>query len=102
MSHGKNYDSKNMMHTFRLLHMAKEIASENTIHVKRSERKFLLDIKQGKYEYDELVNWAEQRKFELKQLYEVSDLPKRPDIKKINETLIKMRESFYHSFVLKN
>ena len=102
VSHGKNYDSKNMMHTFRLLHMAKEIASENTINVKRSDRKFLLDIKLGKYEYDELVNWAEQRKFELEKLYELSDLPERPDIKKINETLIKMRESFYNSFVLKN
>ena len=26
LSHGKNYDAKNMMHTFRLLNMAEEIA----------------------------------------------------------------------------
>ena len=90
------------MHTFRLLHMAKEIASENTINVKRPDRKFLLDIKQGKYKYDELVNWAEQRKQELEKLYALSDLPERPDINKINEILIKMRKSFYNSFVLKN
>ena len=31
MSHGKNYDSKNMMHVFRLLLMAKEIATEKKI-----------------------------------------------------------------------
>jgi hypothetical protein len=26
LSHGKSYDAKNMMHTFRLLNMAEEIA----------------------------------------------------------------------------
>ena len=55
MSHGKNYDAKNMMHVFRLLLMAKEIAAEGKINVFRNDREFLLDIKQGKYEYDELV-----------------------------------------------
>ena len=95
ISHGKNYDSKNMMHTFRLLHMAKEIALENTINVKRADRKFLLDIKQGNYEYDELVAWAEERKLELEELYSKSRLPERPDLKKINDTLINIREQFY-------
>jgi len=95
VSHGKNYDSKNMMHTFRLLHMAKEIASENTINVKRSDRKFLLEIKEGKYEYDELVGWAEERKLELEELYIASNLLKRPDLNKINEILISIREEFY-------
>jgi predicted nucleotidyltransferase len=83
ISHGKNYDSKNMMHTFRLLHMAKEIATENTIHVKRKDRTFLLDIKQGKYEYDELVTWATELKTSLETLYAESSLPERPDLKKI-------------------
>ena len=95
VSHGKNYDSKNMMHTFRLLHMAKEIAFESTINVKRSDRAFLLDIKKGKFEYDELVSWAEERKLELEELYISSNLPERPDLNKINEILISIREEFY-------
>ena len=95
VSHGKNYDSKNMMHTFRLLHMAKEIASENTINVRRSDREFLLDVKSGKFEYDELVSWAEQRKLELEALYAASNLPERPDLDKINDLLIQTRERFY-------
>ena len=33
MSHGKNYDSKNMMHVFRLLLMAKEIATEGKVNI---------------------------------------------------------------------
>lgn len=95
VSHGKNYDSKNMMHTFRLLHMAKEIASERTINVKRSDRAFLLDIKKGKFEYDELVSWAEKRKQELEELYATSKLPEKPNLKKINELLVKLRDGFY-------
>jgi predicted nucleotidyltransferase len=96
ISHGKNYDSKNMMHTFRLLHMAKEIASENTINVKRPDRTFLLDVKKGKYEYDELVTWAEERKLELEELYTSSNLPESPNLKKINDLLINTRNGFYN------
>ncbi len=95
VSHGKNYDSKNMMHTFRLLHMAKEIATEKTINVKRPDRTFLLDVKQGKYEYDELVSWAEERKLELEKLYASSNLPERPNLETVNKLLIELRERFY-------
>ncbi len=95
VSHGKNYDSKNMMHTFRLLHMAKEIASESIINVKRRDRAFLLEIKKGKFEYDELVNWAEERKIELEYLYATSGLPDKPNLKRINRLLAELRVSFY-------
>ncbi|EDP98282.1 nucleotidyltransferase domain-containing protein [Kordia algicida OT-1] len=96
VSHGKNYDAKNMMHTFRLLHMAKEIATENTIHVKRPDREFLLDIKHGKFEYDELVTWATKLKTELETLYANSNLPERPNLKTINELLMNIRTEFYN------
>lgn len=93
--HGKNYDAKNMMHTFRLLHMATEIASENTIYVKRNDRDFLLDIKHGKYEYDQLVSWAEEKKLALEKLYKDSNLPERPDLERINKLLVEIRDTFY-------
>ncbi|NDI97863.1 nucleotidyltransferase [Flavobacterium sp. LaA7.5] len=99
VTHGKNYDSKNMMHTFRLLHMAKEIAIENVINVKRNDRAFLLDIKNGVYDYDQLVDWAEERKNELQELYEVSGLPERPKIEEVNKLLIEIRKSFYNQAV---
>ncbi len=47
ISREKNYDSKNMMHTFRLMNMATEIAESETIFVKRDDRDFLLKIKKG-------------------------------------------------------
>lgn len=64
-SHGKNYDSKNMMHVFRLLDMAIEIAGEKKINVKRPNRDFLLNIKAGKFEYEELLKMAEEKHSEM-------------------------------------
>jgi len=95
MSHGKKYDSKNMMHVFRLLLMAKEIATEGKINVLRNDRDFLLSVKEGKFEYDELVEKAELMKTELTALYQNSNLPDEPDLEKIDKLLIKMREVYY-------
>jgi hypothetical protein len=95
VSHGKKYDAKNMMHVFRLLLMAKEIATEGCIRVFRNDRDFLLNIKQGNFEYDELVKKAEQLRDELTDLYIRSNLPDTPDIARINEWLVNAREEYY-------
>jgi uncharacterized protein len=95
VTHGKNYDAKNMMHVFRLLLMAKEIAAEGTINVYRNDRDFLLSIKEGEFEYNELVQKAETLKNELRSLYEKSTLPAEPDVIAINQLLVSMRKQFY-------
>jgi hypothetical protein len=71
---------------------------DNKINVQRHDREFLLDIKQGKFEYDELVNKAELIKAELAELYTESDLPSEPHIKAINELLIRMRTIYYEEY----
>jgi uncharacterized protein len=95
MTHGKKYDSKNMMHVFRLLLVAKEIAIEGKVNVFRKDREFLLAIKEGQFEYDDLVQKAEALKNELPLLYQNSGLKDEPDVKMIDELLIKMRELYY-------
>jgi predicted nucleotidyltransferase len=95
LSHGKNYDSKNMLHVFRLLLMAKEIAAENKINVFRQDRDFLLSIKAGKIEYEDLVSQAEALKEALPILYEQCSLQEEPDVEQINMLLVKMREEYY-------
>jgi uncharacterized protein len=97
VAHGKKYDTKNMMHVFRLLLIAKEIALEGTIHVRRSDRDFLLSIKEGKFEYEDLVEKATTIRNELPSLYAASSLPSTPDIAVINQLLVHMREQFYAS-----
>jgi uncharacterized protein len=91
----KNYDSKNMMHVFRLLLMAKEIASEGKINGFRKDRAYLLSIKEGRFEYDDLLGRAETLKAELPVLYQNSHLPDEPDIEMADQLLINMREKYY-------
>jgi uncharacterized protein len=98
MQHGKKYDAKNMMHVFRLLLVAKEIATEGKVNVVRKDRDFLLAIKEGKFEYDELVAKATALKDELPLLYQQAALIDVPDIELIERMLIKMREVYYGEY----
>lgn len=95
LNHGKNYDSKNMMHTFRLLNMAEEIALENKINVKRPERKFLLEIRAGNFNFTELMEKAEAKIHKIKNLFAASDLPQKPNLKQLNTLLVQIRKSYY-------
>ena len=93
--HGKNYDAKNMMHVFRLLEMAIEIGKEGKVNVKRPNREFLLEIKSGKYEYEELLQMAEQKQLEMEEAFDQSALPEAPDMEQISRLTAEMREAFY-------
>jgi hypothetical protein len=95
LSHGKKYDSKNMMHTFRLLEMAIEIGRDNAVNVVRPNRDFLLGIKNGEYEYEELLAMAESRQGEMEQAFENSDLPEQPDVELIGRLAFKLRNALY-------
>lgn len=93
--HGKNYDAKNMMHTFRLLYMAIEIAQEKKIKVRREDRDFLLKIKAGTFEYDELLNMAEAKRIKMERAFEQSDLPETPNLDYIQAMTFMLRKAYY-------
>ncbi|MEO1447981.1 MAG: nucleotidyltransferase domain-containing protein, partial [Bacteroidota bacterium] len=95
LDHGKNYDAKNMMHTFRLLHMAEEIGRYGEIRVRRSDRELLLRIRKGEFSYDYLVDWAEEKLLGVKEAFQHSSLPESPDEKKINDLLVEIRSEWY-------
>ena len=94
-NHGKNYDAKNMMHTFRLLEMALEIAREKQINVQRPNRKFLLEIKNRKFEYKKLLEQANILQAQLDEAFKNSDLPEHPDLNYINQLAYELREDLY-------
>ena len=95
LQHGKNYDAKHMMHTFRLLEMAEEIARYGQVIVHRKDRDFLLKIRSGDYEFSELMSMVEIKMENMKIVYENSDLPEKPDEQKAQQILIEIREEFY-------
>lgn len=95
LSHGKSYDAKNMMHTFRLLNMAEEIAQYQKVIVKRDDRDFLLRIRNGKFEFDDLMRMVEEKMEQIKLAYEKSTLSDKPDIQMAEGILIQIRSAFY-------
>ncbi|MGI9243177.1 MAG: nucleotidyltransferase, partial [Verrucomicrobiales bacterium] len=97
IEHGRNYDSKNLMHTFRLLDMAEEIARDHTLSVRRPNPEFLMKIRRGEFEYDTLISMAEEKISTIRDLYLTADLPDAPDRDKAEATLIEIRNRAYHA-----
>ncbi len=95
LSHGKSYDAKNMMHTFRLLSMAEEIALYQQVIVKRQDRDFLLKVRNGEFEFDELIGMVEDKMERIKDLFAASRLPEKPDVSKAEQLLINIRTDLY-------
>ena len=96
IDNSKNYDAKNMMHTFRLLTMAEEIAKHCEINVKRKDRDFLLSIKNGNFLYDDLVNMANEKIQKIEELFIQSNLPEKPEEKSVENLLVEIREEYYN------
>ncbi len=95
IEHGKNYDSKNMMHTFRLLDMAIEILTTGEINIKRPNREELLSIRRGEWSYDELIQKAEQKMSAVEKAYKISTLPKAPEKTIVEQLLVDVRKAVY-------
>ena len=95
VSHGKNYDAKNMMHVFRLLNMAEEIARNKKVNVRRPEREWLLRVRAGEFLYDDLMKQADEKIQLVNELFTKSDLPDTPLANNVLQLLIDIREQFY-------
>ena len=93
---GHNYDSKNIMHCMRLVRMAKEIAQGKGFNVVRDEdREYLLDIRNHKYEYEEVMAQLEKEKAEFEEALKTCTLPETVDIEKVNNLLKRCRSQYY-------
>ena len=88
-----NYDSKNVAHCVRLLHMGKELANNEGFNVVRTwDRNMLLDIRNHKYEYEEIMQYVEKIYEEINKNMDKCLLPKTIDKDEINKLLIKARK----------
>lgn len=79
LGHGGGYDAKNMMHTFRLIRMAGEIARTGRPDVRRRDREELLAIKNGTYRYEELLEMASREIMTVYEAFAACALPEAPD-----------------------
>ena len=93
--HGQNYDSKNIMHTARLLNTAKELFTTGEFNVFRKDREYLLSIRKGEYDLEEILKKYEAMIPEIDEIFKTSVLPDDVDKNFVNELIIKMRKEFY-------
>jgi hypothetical protein len=94
----QNYDSKNLSHCMRLIRMGKELANGEGFNVYRTnDRDYLLDIRNHKFEYDEIISKVEQEQLDMDVAAAKSNLKEVLDYNEINELLIKARNFIYET-----
>ena len=90
------YDTKHAMHLVRLLRMGEEILKGEGVKVRRPDAQELLDIRNGKFTYDELVSWAEEKdRYITKELYHQSELLKRSNLRVAERMILEAQDSVW-------
>ena len=88
----KNYDAKNMMHCFRLIHMAGEIAQGKSLILRRTwDHDFLMDVRNHNFEYDTVIAMLEEEKEYMNELMAESTIPEKIDREFINNLMVEIR-----------
>ena len=89
----KNYDSKNIMHCFRLMHMASEVAEGKGMNLQRTwDRQFLMDVRNHKFDYEEIIERLEEEKMHMNQLMKKSTIQEFIDANFVNQLMIDIRQ----------
>jgi predicted nucleotidyltransferase len=78
------YDTKHAQHLVRLLRMGVEILRDGEMRVRRDDAEELRAIRDGAWDYDELVQQAEQLGEEVREAAAASVLPVSPDEDRLN------------------
>lgn len=91
-----NYDTKHAAHLVRLLRMGYEILTEGKVNVKRPDAHELLEIRNGKWTYNKLLEYAENMdKNVLEEAYKNTKLQRSVDRIFVNELLISTYLKFW-------
>ncbi len=96
-SHGKNYDSKNMMHLIRILLSGEELARTGNLRVRMSlnDIKLLMRIRRGEYEYDKIIEYSDELISKMDRYFAVSELPELPAKNLPRDIAYKVRTEYY-------
>ena len=91
------YDVKNMYHMFRLINMCTEILNGEGVNIDRTDidRDFLMKIRKGEFEYDEIMNLLEIQNENMLKAYQNTKLPDDINQNEINQMLIDVRKKIY-------
>ncbi len=83
--------NKHAMHLIRLLVTGTEILEGKGINTYREkEREFFLDIRKGKYSYNDVFKMVDEYERRFKSAAENTSLPDEPDYKRVEELMIEI------------
>ena len=85
-------NSKNMMHLFRLLNMAFKISIGEKLTVREDDVEWLMEIRRGEIEYDELIEYSDMLFNYIKSNFKTLELQDSPDVKVAKELILLIRE----------
>ena len=95
----KSYDAKNVGECIRLIHTGIELANGDGFNVYRTwDRDFILDVRNHKYEYEEIIKYVEDKQKEMENAISKSSIKEKVDSEEVNRLLIKIREKYYQKF----
>lgn len=92
------YDTKHAMHLIRLMRMCKEILETGSVIVKRPDFEQLLEIRAGRWTYDELIEQAQTLEDECNILVKSSPLPNKVDNEKIENFVVDLTEQYLQMY----
>jgi len=88
------FDVKHAQNLYRLITEGEELLTTGNITFPRPDAEFLLEIRNGKYSYDQMLAILENYDQKFEELYQSSKLQKSADVKKIDELCIKIIKEF--------
>lgn len=93
------YDTKHAMHLVRLLRAGYEILTTGDFHVRRPDAAELLDIRAGKWTYEQITRYADEMMGKINSLGTESgqqfSVPVMPDINKINLLVVQITKEHF-------
>lgn len=91
------YDTKHASHLVRLMRMGYEILTEGKVIVKRPDAEEILNIKNGGWTYEKVMEYAKEMQAKLDAVYKTTTLPRSVNNEKLNEIYHKLTEEYHAS-----
>lgn len=90
---GQGVDLKNMMHLFRLLEMCDNISQGKGIITRSSNVLYLLDIREGKYHYEDLLKLSAEKFEKIKENFKTLNIQEKPNQELGKNILLQFRKN---------
>jgi predicted nucleotidyltransferase len=82
------YDCKHASHLYRLVTEGEELLRTGFITLPRPDREILVDIRNGKFTYDQMMELVGDIDSRFNALYDSSSLPRSADVNKVDEMCV--------------